>query len=275
MASIVPSQVVHFIDQLFPQAGTQKEGDKFVLYRGNSMQMAALLALIDRIPGELIDLDGAQYCEFLSCQAALHDTIKTWETQDKSLSYVSGLPRLNPITLIRRALAKCPDSHPAPSTPGLEFIPDPEYRASLRDDLSQTNKALLNGEWKAATVLAGSLVEALLLSQLHQSESTRISEAVLKLRTDGKLKGPEKALEEWHLSEYIEVALQLGLVTEDSAKQARLAKDFRNLIHPGREIRKNQSCNRGTALTAVAAVEHVIQDLIEMVKRELAKQPSK
>jgi hypothetical protein len=43
--------------------------------------------------------------------------------------------------------------------------------------------------------------------------------------------------------------------------QCRLAKDYHNLIHPGRAQRLAQVCNRGTALSAVAAVEHVVNGL--------------
>jgi hypothetical protein len=68
-------------------------------------------------------------------------------------------------------------------------------------------------------------------------------------------------LERWNLHEYIEVAEALGVITPDTATQARLAKDFRNLIHPGRAARLGQTCDRGTALSAVAAVEHVVRDL--------------
>jgi hypothetical protein len=66
--------------------------------------------------------------------------------------------------LIRRALAACPDESPAPETRELAFIEDTELRDGLRLDISAINRALSNSEWKAATVLAGSVVEALLLS---------------------------------------------------------------------------------------------------------------
>ena len=45
------------------------------------------------------------------------------------------------------------------------------------------------------------------------------------------------------------------------ATQTRLAKDFRNLIHPGRAQRQGQTCDRATALSAVAAVEHIVRCL--------------
>jgi hypothetical protein len=63
------------------------------------------------------------------------------------------------------------------------------------------------------------------------------------------------------LFQYIEVAVELKLITADTAIAARLAKDFRNLIHPGRAKRLGQECNRGTTLSAVAALEHVVNDL--------------
>jgi hypothetical protein len=59
----------------------------------------------------------------------------------------------------------------------------------------------------------------------------------------------------------VEVAEELALIEPDTAKQTRLAKDFRNLIHPGRSIRKQHACDRGTALATTAAVELVSRDL--------------
>jgi hypothetical protein len=51
------------------------------------------------------------------------------------------------------------------------------------------------------------------------------------------------------------------VIKADTRTQARLAKDYRNLIHPGRAARLTQKCDRGTALVTVAAVELVIRDL--------------
>lgn len=47
----------------------------------------------------------------------------------------------------------------------------------------------------------------------------------------------------------------------DATDQAQLAKDFRNLIHPGREVRKQMRCDRGTAHASFAALNLVISDL--------------
>ena len=74
-------------------------------------------------------------------------------------------------------------------------------------------------------------------------------------------KKPENQIDRWTLDTYIEVALGLKIIDENTAKQARLAKDFRNLIHPGRAQRVKQKCDRATALSAAAAMEHIIRRL--------------
>jgi hypothetical protein len=50
-------------------------------------------------------------------------------------------------------------------------------------------------------------------------------------------------------------------ISPSTAQQARLAHHFRNLIHPGRQIRLQQKCDRGTPRSAPAAVDLAIRDL--------------
>jgi hypothetical protein len=65
----------------------------------------------------------------------------------------------------------------------------------------------------------------------------------------------------WHLHEYVEVVSHLGIIKPDTSTQVRLAKEFRNFIHPGRAARLRQKCDQGTALSALAAVHLVVRDL--------------
>jgi len=172
----------------------------------------------------------------------------------------------SPIKVIRELLVKCPDESTAPASNALTFMPDTKYRESLRTDLSAVNRALSASEWKAATVLAGSLVEALLLWAIGTKSEVEIREAVkASLELKQLAKQPAAKAENWNLSQMIEVGQQLRLISESTACQVRLAKDFRNLIHPGRAVRLRQECNRATAFTAVAAVEHVALDLAKAV----------
>jgi hypothetical protein len=185
-----------------------------------------------------------------TASAARYDAL--WATAEGS----------SPVEVIRELLAKCPDESTAEASAGLEFITDTPYRESLRTDLGAVNRAVSNGEWKVATVLAGSIVEAVLLWAIRTKSEHDIQQEVNALLASGRLmKKPTSKPEHWSLSEMIEVACHCGLISEATACQSRLAKDFRNLIHAGRAIRSRQECNRGTAFTAVAAVEHVVVDL--------------
>jgi hypothetical protein len=258
---VVPTQVVGLIDKLFPSARDEKEGNPLGLSRENSIQVAAVLKLIEQIPPELLTLSADQYAEYISSSAALTDLIEQWRARDFQFQNIRGLRKHSPIFLIRQALDICPDEFPAAGTAELSFIADPDLRENLRKDIGTVNTALSNNEWKAATVLSGSVIEALLLWALEQRPPGDIQSAVKKLLVSKLPKTPENNLEEWVLYQYIEVAAELKVISDDTATAARLAKDFRNLIHPGRAKRFGQECNRGTALSAVAALEHVVNDL--------------
>jgi hypothetical protein len=65
----------------------------------------------------------------------------------------------------------------------------------------------------------------------------------------------------WDFDGFIKVASSLGLIKAETEKQADLAREFRNLIHPGRSTRLAKVCDRGTALSALAAVELIVRDL--------------
>jgi hypothetical protein len=132
----------------------------------------------------------------------------------------------------------------------------------LRNDVGAINRALSNGEWKAATVLGGSAAEALLLWALKQKPPSDVTNAIAALKAKGEFKTtPDSNLDRWNLYEFIQVAEELGVIKSNTAKQARLAKDFRNFIHPGVAQRLGEKCDRATALSAVAGMEHIVRDL--------------
>ena len=259
MSKVVPSQVVALIDDIFPNAssgGEVRPGPE------HSPVLTAIVTLVGDIPNELIQLSGKDYSDFVLGLAGLDNMVRTWlvrggvtpQWKSKNGSFVS---------LVRRTLSQCPDEVPAPSTADLAFISDQDFRKNVRTDISSANSALHNGEWKGATVLAGSTSEALLLWGIRELKTdSEIISAVSNLVSATTLtRKPDNNLERWKLHEYIEVALELGLISQSTAEQVRLAKDFRNLIHPGRAQRIGQSCDRGTALSALASVELIVRDL--------------
>jgi hypothetical protein len=260
MPRLVPSQVVAIIDQLFPSAGPVHEAVRYSSSQMHSLQ--GVLDLVEQIPNELLTMTPEAYSDCILSLATIRRQIEYWCSRG-DVGYVQPVKNQSPVALIRAALVQCPDEAPSPLTADLGFIPETDLRDSIRRDVSAANQALHGGEWKAATVLAGSTIEALLLWGVQQpAYAARLATAGDAAVASGALSTkPLSNPEQWLLHEFIEVSAQLGLITTDTRTAARLAKDFRNLIHPGRAARLGQVCDRATALSAVAALEHVVRDL--------------
>ena len=213
---------------------------------------------MQQVPSELIVLNPDEYAEFVSSIAAIRTLIQTWQARGSfGFRRIPGLRDLSPVTLIRQALVKCPDRYPSTKTADLRFVRNKALREDLRKDITEVNSSFINGQWKMATVLGGSVIEALLLWKLQQQNITHLETAILSR----SIKKSAGQLEKWDLHDYIEVADELKLIKPETVTQCRLAKDFRNLIHPGRAERLGQQCNRATALSAMAGLEHAVNDL--------------
>lgn len=260
MARVVPSQVVQFIDRVFPFAASEPSVAPPVLDGGAAGDLQGLLDLVENVPAELIIAGELEFAQFTVAAATLRVAQRHWPSATPSSRYrVPLVDNRTPVAVIRSVLTKCPDELPAVSTAELSYLKDEGLRAGLRTDIGAIERALANGEWKAATVLAGSVVEALLLWAIQQQgEAAWSSAAAARAKTAPRAKSDPIS---WHLHEYIEIAEELRVILKDTAIQARLAKDFRNLIHPGREQRLGQKCERGSAYGAVAALHLVVRDL--------------
>jgi hypothetical protein len=246
MPKVVPSQVVALIDRAYPAAKTIPN---FKVYSADAAILSAIVSLADEIPDELVTISGEDYTDLVHGLEALAHSVDFWRERggDDPPRAIKGK---SPVTVVRDALAKCPDQNPSPATTQLSFVTDAALRDSIRLDISVATSALHNGEWKAATVLAGAAVEALLL---------------WAIQNDPKLASlnpkPSGAPETWVLADLIDVAARLNLIKGNTLAQGSLAKNFRNLIHPGRSQRLHETCDKGAALAALAAIELVVRDL--------------
>lgn len=266
MPRVVPSDVVATINRMFRAAVERPDSSPEVNY-SQTAQVLAVAQLVDSVPEELLILDPGRYAELIASVAYLRGLPGSFRAARGTIALplkIKGF-ELNSIALIHRALAACPDEAPAVGTVDLAFITDDRLRESIRLDLSAAHRDLSAGEWKGATVLAGSATEALLLwvLQAHEGQSAgTLATTAARLFGDGTLsRRPPPNPEDWMLHMYVEVAAALTLIAPDTATMVRLAKDFRNLIHPGRAARLGQKCDRPTALAALAAAEAVARDL--------------
>ena len=246
MARVVPSQIVALIEQNLGDPQSSRLSVSHTTVAG----LTAIAHLIDELPTELLTISGTDYSDLVCGVEAIRNSVAFWQHKGVGEIGIIGIRGKSILQILQEALVKCPDQIPSPVTVELAFISDVVLRDSIRLDVSTATSALHNGEWKAATVLAGSAAEALLLWAITNAPG--LSALANK---------PKGSPEEWSFAEYIAVARSLNLVKDNTEKLSNIAKNFRNLIHPGRARRRDEVCDRATALTALAAVECIARDL--------------
>lgn len=254
MPRVVPSQVVSVLESLFPGVigPSQTRAAAPIAIKA---QVRGVVTLLDRIPEELYQTSPSNFIEFMLAV----DVLRTRAEQQAEAAPLTST-QISAIRKIHSVLQSCPDDAPAIGTSDPAFIADPELRADLHRDIGEVNRSLHNGEWKGATVLAGAIVEALLLWALQTKKTiAEIETAAASLGRTVDL--VSKPLERWELSELIDYAHATGLISNATRAATDQGRGFRNLIHPGRAMRLAQKCSRATALLGVGAVEAVIEDL--------------
>lgn len=134
-----------------------------------------------------------------------------------------------------------------------DFITDDAFRSSLESDWHELEACWNAACWKAVHVLAGSIVEALLADLLDPHA------ALVKLAA-----GDVYAKD---LNSLVQLCSQAKLITERTVQLSSVVRGYRNLIHPGRIIRLNETIDANSAAVAKSVVAMVISE-VEAKKRD-------
>jgi integrase len=229
MPRVVPSQVRDLIAVAFPFVLSAENAPVSIASVG---ELSAVVSLAKQVPDHLLTVTASDLSDYTRAISAIEYTLQFWLIQ-KGVRNLWSVGKESPLVVLHRVLAKCPDALPSPMTAELLFVTDGALRESIRLDVSSADRDFINTEWKGATVLAGSATEALLLWVVKEAD--RKQAGAIQSAVSGALSArflrqkPDSDPERWSLGEYIEVALQLKLIKDQTAQQARLAKDFRNL----------------------------------------------
>ncbi len=139
------------------------------------------------------------------------------------------------------------------------FIADNELRAIvIRDYCELIQIVFPSHAWKSTVILAGSILEALLFDQLTR-DGGRIEAATGSAIAPHKknlLKG------EWSLQDMINVSVNIGILTEERADCIdQVLRDYRNFVHPNKEIKAQHPCSEAEAFLARGALDAVCNHL--------------
>ena len=269
MPRVLPSEAAAAIVQAFPWAGEWVEGRRTAgssLGPEHSPAIAMIVRLVTSIPDELRPTDasmrvrlecalGLMEGALVSWAGAPHDGFAARLTENGA---TGGDP---PVVAVLRALKTCPDTIVGEERPKFAYVADADARADLRSDIGAALRAYAVADYKTATVMGGTVLEAVLLHRVvHLKDLARNSaiKAVVKVRP--KAETPLKSdPENWTLENLVDVALEASEIDPDTHKIAHAVRNFRNLIHPGRAIRRGEKCSRGEAMSALGAMLRLVE----------------
>lgn len=151
------------------------------------------------------------------------------------LKIVIDEPRVTPITEER----------------DFSFVHNSELRDIIERDFSEIQRAFISQCWKSVIILCGGAMEAVLADLLMNNSVEAMASA----------KAPDKKdITRWGLSDLIAVCVDLKLVTQGVEKLSHPLREYRNLVHPGIELREKLVIDAEEARIALEVLNIVLRD---------------
>lgn len=131
------------------------------------------------------------------------------------------------------------------------FIRDDKLRKVLERDALELQYVFHAKGWKSTIILAGGVIEGILTDVLlHCPEAAKANGA------------PRKGdITRWTLHEMLTVALELNQVHPALSRLSHSVREYRNLIHPGMEIRENLTFGSEEAAIALQVLQILIREM--------------
>jgi hypothetical protein len=162
---------------------------------------------------------------------------------------VDFLIRLRSSNVIR--LSAAPPVQPLPVTKDTppdfsSIIQDPQMKAILERRWAECTVCIAAGAPLAATVMIGGLLEGLLLARVNR-EPNKVSIFTASAAPKDK-QGNTLTLKDWTLQHYIGVAHELKWITVAARDLGAVLRDYRNYIHPHKELLHGVSLSENDAV---------------------------
>jgi hypothetical protein len=133
-------------------------------------------------------------------------------------------------------------------------VVDPKLRGYIEQFHAEATQAYEQKRYVSAVVLCGGALEGLLTFAL----GTRLDDANKAYAQKGRRRID---LSRWDMADLVDVAAELQLIGEGPAKSANAIRDFRNLIHPARLLRRSTPRWDALAVMSLAALAEVCRSL--------------
>lgn len=168
-----------------------------------------------------------------------------------------SLIQLRSGNVVKLAVSNTTDAPPDFS----KLIPDTAMKAILEKRWDECVICISCGAPLAATVMIGGLLEGLLLARVNR-ENDKAPIFMAAAAPKDRL-GKTLPLKDWTLQDYIGVAHELKWITVAAKDVGVVLRDYRNYIHPQKEL------SHGVSLTTPDAV--ILWEIGKSISRQLLK----
>ncbi|HEV8062609.1 MAG TPA: hypothetical protein VGP68_22200 [Gemmataceae bacterium] len=136
------------------------------------------------------------------------------------------------------------------------FIADPVLKLIIERDYGELKLRLYpTGSWKSAVVMAGSILEAILFDRLYDPKWN--AKALHSSRVPTYNSKPKK-MARWTLENLINIAVDIKMLPTETANTIhQVLRDYRNFVHPKKEVRSLNPCGESEAMLSVGALDSV------------------
>lgn len=133
----------------------------------------------------------------------------------------------------------------------------------IKKRLDEAEICINNNAPLAAIFLIGSMLEGILLG-IASSYPKLFNEA--RLAPKSKDNGKVKEFHNWTLNDFIDVSCELGIIQLDVKKHAHAVREFRNYIHPYRQMLEKFNPTKQSALISFQVLKAAIFEIGEYRK---------
>ena len=146
------------------------------------------------------------------------------------------------------------------------LVPDVRMRHILENRWEEIVKCLECNAPLAATIMMGGLLEALFLAQVNRVVDKG---SIFKAKSAPRDSKTTKTLplNEWTLNAYIEVGAELGWITKPAKEIGIVLRNYRNFIHPERELSTGITLTLEDAIMFWSISTQLAQQIIKGVKK--------
>lgn len=125
-----------------------------------------------------------------------------------------------------------------------EYISDSSFQEILKRDYAELKKCQEAKASKSILVLCGSILEAVLTDYFCENLPTGQTQPSILNMT---------------LASLLDLAENSSIINKSDKNLATVLKDYRNIIHPGREIRKNEVFDNGSAELSITILDLLLK----------------